>query len=707
MRIRRFTGIIALCMVSISTFAQHITSQQAMERAIMFLKDHNLPSRNGNMAAPARGDITLKGTEVDVRSIYAFNVDGGGYVIASADERSLPVLGYSDKGSIDWERMPQNMKSWLKSYDDAIATLDGRMDFKDGNCLSSGLANTPVSPSRARKKALEPLISTKWYQEAPYWDNIPAYDGANTEDVGKNCLTGCVATTMAQIMNYFQWPKEPVAGIPAYDIETENDGVEKIWHIDGLPSVAFDWDNMLDQYVVNNPKTYQETVIGTLAQQQAVATLMRYCAQSVTMDFSPQGSGADDSSIAQALYYYFDYAPSVYYAGRQTYDIDEWETLIYDEIAAGRPVAYGGCDDPYAGHSFICDGYNEDGFFHINWGWGGWYDGYFTLSVLNPYNHGVGFCMSQGAVIGIQPSDAGIIQSVPLYHARMYDLLEITGNDTVNFYYSFSSNVYMDATLENIYQNVVHDYAMGTIEPDGTLNPRFIGDPSDSIVYSYNWMSVIIDSTAFEKGETTILYPMVKFRHIPGSEWQMIAGPQYGIYAGRNRYSGNFFLKFADYPTLTIKNAVITYGSGEADKESDLTVTIHNQSKFDFTGTIGLRAIYYGDVKPEDLTGKTPYVLGNDVWYSGAYVRSNEEADVTFTIKPLQNGLINFWLYSDTYGYLTYYDIIIDGSDSNGVSDVFNDSEPDIYHDLNGRNVYGLPVRKGIYIRGNEKILIE
>lgn len=707
MQIRRFIGIIALCMISMAALAQHITSQEAMERATKFLKDKNLSSHSESMAAPVRRDVKLKETEVDVQSIYAFNVDGGGYVIASADERILPVLGYSDKGSIDWESLPENMKAWLKSYDDALATLGERMDFKDGNCLTTGREYAPKTPSRAEKKAIEPLISTHWYQEAPYWDNIPAYDGADKEEAGKNCLTGCVATTMAQIMNYYQWPKEPTAGIPAYEIETEKDGVKKNWKIDGLPSVTFDWDNMLDQYVVTNPKTYRQTVIGTQAQQEAVATLMRYCAQSVGMIFSTQGSSADDSKIAQALYYYFDYAPTAYYAGRQTYDIDDWETLIYDEIAAGRPVAYGGCANLYSGHSFICDGYDEDGLFHINWGWGGWYDGYFTLSVLNPYNHGIGYCMMQGAVIGIQPSDTDNIQSAPLYNARMYDFMEIIGKDTVYFYYSFSSNVYMDAALENIYQNVVHDYAMGTIEPDGTLNPRFIGDPSDSIVYNYNWMSVIIDSTAFKKGETTILYPMVRFRHIPGSDWQMIAGPQYGLYAGYNRYSGNFFLQFTDYPSLTIRNAVFTTGSGDAVKERDLTLTLRNDSKFDFTGKIGLRAVYYGDVKPEDVTDKTPYTIGNDIWYSGAYVRSNEEADVTFTITPKQNGLITLWLYSDTYGYINYYDIVFDGSDSNGVTDVFNDMKPDIYYDLNGRNMNGIPVRRGIYIRGKEKVLIE
>ena len=701
MQTRRIAGIIALCMISIATYAQHITSREAMERAIKYLNDNNLSSHRASMAAPAE----FKETKVDAQSIYAFNMDGGGYVIASADERILPILGYSDKGSIDWKSLPQNMKAWLKSYDDAIATLGDRMDFKDGNPLAAGQANAPKLPSRAQKQAIEPLIKTKWYQEEPYWNNNPLYAGENQEWLGQQCLTGCVATTMAQIMNYYQWPKSSTKGIPSYDIMPSQDSINIVWHIDSLPPVTFDWDNMLDNYVETNPRTYRQTVIGSMAQQEAVATLMRYCSQSVRMDFGPQASGANDALIVQALFSYFDYAPTVYYANRFSYGIDEWETLIYNEIADGRPVAYSGFSGPHSGHSFICDGYDGKGLFHINWGYGGMYDGFFSLSVLSPYAVWVGFCIQQCAVLGIQPPSPDINQAMPLYHARLSDYNIIADRNTVYFFYSFSSAVYQDASLENIYQYVGHDYAMGTIEPDGTLTPRFIGDPSDSIVYSNNWMTVIIDSTAIAKGKSMVLYPMVRFRNIPDSDWQILAGPQHCIRAHRHT-DGSFKLSLAGIPAIEIKGHRITPNTGNANQESYLTLTIHNLSVNEYTGNITLLPLYYGDISPKDITNETPYIMGKELWYSAAFIRSDDEADVTITIKPEHKGTIRLWFYSEAWGYYYYYDIETD-IEPDGVDNVTYDSQPELYHDLNGRSINGTPVRKGVYIRGKEKVLIE
>jgi hypothetical protein len=507
-------------------------------------------------------------------------------------------------------------------------------------------------------------------------------------------------------MNYYQWPKTPTKGIPAYSISTIKDGKSKVWQIDSLPPVSFDWDNMLDKYVRINPRTQNQTILGNKDQRQAVSTLMRYCAQSVEMELSPEGSGAKASAFAQAMYLYFDYDPSAYYATRFSYGIDEWETLIYDELAAGRPVPYSGSSNPSSGHSFICDGYDGDGLFHINWGWNGSYDGFFSLSVLNPQSYGVGFCMNQGATFGIRPSSPDTLQESPLFYARMFDHIEIAG-DTLKISYMFSSNIYQDPSLANRYQSVLQDYAMGTIEQDGTLNPLFPGDPSDSIVYDYNQITVIIDPDKLEPLKLMTLYPMIRFRTIPGSDWQLLAGQQYGIYAIRS-LAGSQILLHTNKPQLEINDANIRYYSTQnGTRKCYLTLTINNYSKFDFSGTVGVYPFYYGDIKAEDITDDTPYIAGNKAWSSGAHILSNEATDVIFEIVPAQNGMTRLWLYSDPFGYLTYYDILLDGNDSDGVSDILNDMKTDTYYDLNGRNVNGIPVRKGIYIRGKEKVLIE
>ena len=681
-------------MISIATFAQHISSQEAMERATKFLNDKILSSNGERKSAPVRSGVKLKETDIDIQSIYAFNVDGGGYVIASADERALPVLGYSDQGNIEWEQLPENMKAWLKSYDYAIATLGERRDFKDGDYLPMETADAPRSPARTERSAIEPLVKTHWFQEEPYWNDIPLYDGDNPEWTGMHCLTGCVATTMAQIMNYHQWPKSPSTGIPAYEISLNQDSVNnEVWRIDSLPPVTFDWDNMLDNYIETNPRTHQQTLIGNNAQRKAVATLMRYCSQSVRMNLSPEASGANDALMAYALYSYFDYAPTAYYAHRFSYNIDEWETLIYNELAAGRPVAYSGYKGPYSGHSFICDGYDGNGLFHINWGYGGRYEGYFSLSVLSPYANWVGFCIEQCAVLGIQPPRSDVTQVTPPFHARLSHDNAIVGRDTVYFYYSFSSNIYRDVT---------HDYALGTKESDGSPIPRFIGDPSDSIVYDDNWMTVVIDSNAIRKGESMVLYPMVRFRNIPGSDWQTLAEPRYSIHAVRNR-DGSFKLHHPYNPVIEIKGYKITKNTGNNEKY--LTLTIHNHSIYEFTETIILLPLYYGDINAKDIKNNTPYTIGKDAWYSAAYIRSDDEADVTFITNPEQNGTVRLLFYSSAWGYYYYYDIETD-KDSDGIENTVDDSPSEPYYDLYGRNINLYPERSGIYIRGKEKVLI-
>ena len=109
----------------------------------------------------------LKAVSVDASSIYAFNCEGGGFVIASGDSRMLPVLGYNRTGSLDWERMPENMRAWLKSYDDAVATLGDRTDFVDGNALND--AGMSLTNTRSDRAPVEPLIKSHWNQLSPYW----------------------------------------------------------------------------------------------------------------------------------------------------------------------------------------------------------------------------------------------------------------------------------------------------------------------------------------------------------------------------------------------------------------------------------------------------------------------------------------------------------------------------------------------------------
>ena len=622
--------LLLLVLMTAGVWAQQISEEQARNRALKYLANNAPAKTRGLNVGMDRKTVTAK---TDAKSIYAFNLDGGGYVIASGDSRALPVLGYSTTGSIDWDRMPDNMRAWLKSYDQAMATLGNTKEFTDG-------VSRHGQKTRAPREAIAPLLKTPWDQLEPYWNDTPPYDGANPDWKGQPSQTGCVATAMAMMMNYYQWPKEACTEIPAYDITTAHENVEKVWHIDALPPTTFDWDNMLDNYVT------PEGIIGTPEQQKAVAKLMRYCGQGVRMKYSPQVSLAYDQTAAEALVKYFGYQNTVQDRHRICYSIDGWEDLIYSELVNGRPVLYGGSreDD---GHAFVCDGYDGNGLFHINWGFGGIFDAYFSLSVLNPYDTpgtgagsiGIGFSIDQDAVIGVQPDKDGTSPKtvMPLANLKPENPVSVVKPDSVLFSYYFFSDSYGN-------EEVRADHAIGTRADDGTLTPVFMGNPADSIVYNYdinNHHKVKVDSTAFQPGEWMALYPMVRFRNIPGSDWQMLASEEYRVIAGRTT-GGQFYL-VKEKPNLEITKAEFTKGPGRMGMGNDLTLTIRNKSERESTIPLYLAPRYFGKVKPADITSETPRSEGEPM-KAGAYLRAGQDTEVTFCFKPMASGTVGLLL---------------------------------------------------------------
>ena len=622
--------LLLLVLMTAGVWAQQISEEQARNRALKYLSNNALAKTRGLNVGMDRKTVTAK---TDAKSIYAFNLDGGGYVIASGDSRALPVLGYSTTGSIDWDRMPDNMRAWLKSYDQAMATLGNTKEFTDG-------VSRHGQKTRAPREAIAPLLKTPWDQLEPYWNDTPPYDGANPDWKGQPSLTGCVATAMAMVMNYYQWPKEACTEIPAYDIKTVHENVEKVWHIDALPPTTFDWDNMLDNYVT------PEGIIGTPEQQKAVAKLMRYCGQGVRMKYSPVGSFAILQSVVEALVKYFGYQNTAQDRHRICYSIDGWEDLIYSELTNGRPVVYGGSREEDR-HFFVCDGYDGNGLFHINWGWGGYLDAYFSLSVLNPYDtpgtgassSGIGFSINHEALIGLQPDKDGTSAKTvkPFTHLDIGIPVNVLEPDSVRFCYYFLSDSYGK-------EEVRADHAIGTRADDGTLTPVFMGNAADSIVYNYeinNLHKVKVDSTAFQPGEWMVLYPMVRFRNIPGCDWQMLGSEEYRVMAGRTT-GGQFFL-IKEMPNLEITKAEFTKGPGRMGMSNDLTLTIRNKSERESTMPLLLVPRYFGKVKPADITRETPYSEGESI-AAGAYLRAGQDTEVTFCFKPMASGTVGLLL---------------------------------------------------------------
>lgn len=438
---RTATMLFLAMFCALATLAEERTAEQAMEQALQFLTGGDTPS--GSRPRRARGTTPQLMLQGRVSGLYVFNVeDDGGFIIVSNDDRTLPILGFSESGNFKPEEMPDNMKAWLQGYADEIAWLQKQTSPKAN---ASRPRNKVGSHSTA---AVAPLCTSTWNQDAPYNNLCPTYNDGWSGS-GK-CATGCVATAMAQVMYYHKWPAKSTKVIPAYTTSSYNMSMAS------LPITSFNWNSMKDSY----SGSY------TSAQATAVATLMKYCGYSVKMDYGPS-SGAYTEDVAVALREYFDYSPSTTrFVSRSSFTYANWTDMIYHEVSHGRPVCYGGLSDG-GGHEFVCDGYkfesNTD-FFHINWGWGGLSDNYFVLSALDPDQQGIGgststdgFHYGQDAVIGIQKStDTGTLADIP---ANVVDL-------TMN-----------SMTLS---RNPVEPYTMVNITCNVTNNS---GDPYDGDLY--------------------------------------------------------------------------------------------------------------------------------------------------------------------------------------------------------------------------------
>ena len=642
-----------LCYI-LTLHAQPISEQQAMERALQYMNSGKSSANARRMAAPAlRGSKALMPAATEATKIYAFNIDGGGFVIASGDQRTLPVLGYSTTGSIDWDQMSENMRSWLKQYDEAIATLGDRTDFEDGELTATptyGQGTTTAQQSRrAARVAVEPLIKTHWDQGHPYCDQVPTYQGPEPYLRNKQCYVGCVATAMAQVMNYWQWPNTVPYGLPDYDYNIQYNGQNYTWHLGALPPTRFEWDNMADDYGYYGAGGYIRLET-TEAQDKAVATLMRYCGQSIEMKYGPAekgGSAAAYWDVAWALVNYYDYNAAQYIEHRFFPGIGEWEEVIYGELAAGRPVVYGGQSDS-GGHAFVCDGYDGNGLFHINWGWSGVNDGYFSLAVLNPYNNtsagsgssGIGYCISENATIytdpKMEPQSSRNGESV----SRIYQYVpcRYDGNEVAAYYSFFGPD------------NEQADFAFGTMDAEGQLQPLFMSDEEYSTVVPYhvepaNRFVVKIDSTMFAAGQAINLYPMVRFRH-PGEQWQIIPPMEQSVTVGRD-YEGHFFIRPNQKTyNMQLTSIGITKGTGRLDERSDLTIRVRNYGPSDYIRELYLRPVYLGHITPEEY-GTAPVLAQGQMLTCGAYIPANGEADVTFSFVPEYGGIVAFCVYTD------------------------------------------------------------
>ena len=248
---------------------------------------------------------------------------------------------------------------------------------------------------------IDTLVTALWGQGSDTYNPKNPYNAFCPTVDGRLSVTGCSATALAQVLYYHKWPQEPIAEpLPGYTTALNLE-------VEELPAISFDWQNMVDDYT-------KET---TQQQQEAVATLMCYCGQSIQMNYSPDGSAADYYDV-DMLVTLFGYDQELYSACADNYTVSGWDNLIYNELREGRPIVYGGYSTG-GGHSFVIDGYQVNGgtgYYHINWGWRGMDNGYFKIALLDSNAHGTGasstadgYNYHQEALIGLQPAKGPLV----------------------------------------------------------------------------------------------------------------------------------------------------------------------------------------------------------------------------------------------------------------------------------------------------------
>ncbi len=423
---------VILTMFSVATFAKHIDENTAKKVGQTFLLHSTKAlktSVNLNLVYKSNLSSSKATTKTELTTFYyVFNDGTNGFVIVSGDDNVTPILGYSDEGIFDPNNIPPSVQKWLDEYKSQIRyVIDNNISApQEIQEKWTDFANGVSSFVPKAAQSVNPLVQTKWNQN-PYENALCPFDYTYNQ----RTVTGCPATAMAQIMKYWNYPTTGT-GFHSYTHQTY--GALSA----NFGSTTYLWSSM--------PNTINSS-------NNAVATLMYHCGVAVEMNYGVAATGGSGSyviiaaspspqqSSEYAFKTYFGYnASTIQGKKRSNYSDNNWINLLKTELDNGRPIQYAGSGSG-GGHTWVCDGYDNNNYFHMNWGWAGNNDGYFQLSALNPSALGTGggsggFNSNQQALIGIQPT-SGTTQN---YDLQLYSNITMPSTQ-IWFTNAFSLNI--------------------------------------------------------------------------------------------------------------------------------------------------------------------------------------------------------------------------------------------------------------------------
>jgi hypothetical protein len=362
-----------------ASWAAPVSQDTAKKVALNWMNEKsNKGLTDGDVSAPT-------GAKRDSSSpYYIFNFNSDGWAIISGDDIAYPVIAYSETGVYTNTTLPPAFEEWMNNISQQVSSSANKtLRSSDNPKAKVAWDRLSVAPENfvpqkdRRESGVDPLLTTTWSQ-GQYYNTLCPSDSLGPDG---HVVTGCVATAMAQVMKYHNYPAQ---GLGSHSYTHSKYGTLSA----NFGATTYNWAGM-----PNEPISYNT----------AISTLLYHCGVSVNMNYGPTGSSANVAYNAKdALIGYFKYDSSLYYASKAKYSGTDWINLLKSELNAARPIIYVGYGS--GGHAFVCDGYKDSEYFHFNWGWGGYLDGFFYLNDLTPGSSN--FTTDQGGLIGVKPAVA-------------------------------------------------------------------------------------------------------------------------------------------------------------------------------------------------------------------------------------------------------------------------------------------------------------
>ena len=580
---KRLLQLLAMAMIAIPVLAQQLTPEEAMMR---------VKRMSGTAQAKATKSQTRKlvytmkaavngmpsAPESSDNLFYIFS-DDRSFVIAGADEKLPALIAYGNSSAFSADSIPDNLRYWLDDY-----------KVKMSAALAKGV--TLTSPTAMGTPVVKPLVTAKWAQGKPFNNDC--------NDIGQPSVTGCVATAMAQIMYYHKWPMQGTGSNSySYKLNFGGDiGVKTITPSVDFSSHTYNWSNMQDAYgvYVDEESGYTQNASYTDDQAADVACLLHDCGVSVDMHYAGGSSSASSAKVPYALTTYFGYDCGMSYLQKVLFSDEEWAQMIRTELDAQRPVLYSGQTLNNEGHAFICDGYDNAGYYHMNWGWQGMANGYYLIvgtDALNPDvsgtgggTVGLGYTEGNDMIIGIQKAQAGSSYNYFMYCNQPFtvDRSNITANTLINLKGGFFNGSIVEVEFEvgMRFKHTAADYSADINFTSSTLktNSGFSSYGRNPSALRYNGKYEVYPIYRV-KGTTewkVMLYNKswaVPTTTFSGGEEPPVVNPPV---PEKKYYNVSVTSSSAEKGTVTVEGVA----DGKAEEGSDITITAVPREGYEF-----------------------------------------------------------------------------------------------------------------------------